>query len=188
MENANASNATAAPNDEELRRLNRAYRALSLCNGEIARATSEQQLRNALCETLVNVGGYPLAWIGFAEPESFRVKPVALAGDAAAQPYLDSIHVTWADDEHGRGPTGVAFRSRQPAINRDSSNNPEYGPWRDQALRFGLRSSIALPLLFRPTTRSVAQPFFRSRSRPCCCCASCAKCSMLIRDRCDAIG
>ena len=135
--------------NDELRRLNRAYRALSLCNGNIVRAASEQELLEASCNTLVSVGGYVLAWVGFAEPHSARVRPVAKAGSESAKAYLDEIHISCVDDEHGRGPTGSAMRTGEIVINRDSGTNPSYGPWREQALRHGFRSSIALPLRYK---------------------------------------
>jgi PAS domain S-box-containing protein len=130
---------------EELRRLARAYRALSLCQGKIVRATSEQEMLDSVCHTLVDAGGYRLAWVGFAEKDEARmVRPVSWAG--ASEGYIDSIRISWADDDLGKGPTGTAIRTRQPSINRNTRTNPDYAPWRDTALRHGFESSIALPL------------------------------------------
>ncbi|HSQ66841.1 MAG TPA: PAS domain-containing protein [Polyangiaceae bacterium] len=129
----------------ELRRLARAYHALSLCQGKIVRATSELEMLESVCRTLVEVGGYRLAWVGYAERDEARtVRPVASAGEAEG--YVDSIRVSWADSELGKGPSGTAIRTRQPSINRNTRTNPDFAPWRDVALQHGFESSIALPL------------------------------------------
>ena len=131
----------------ELRRLNRAYRALTLCNGHIIRAASEQALLDSLCQTLVDVGGYKMAWVGYPDGNRHRVRPAAVAGTPADRDYLGKIEVAWSDDALGQGPTGIAIRTGAPSTNRDSGTNPSYGPWREEALRHGFRSSIAVPLL-----------------------------------------
>lgn len=131
----------------ELRRLNRAYRALCMCHRHITHAASEEELMQSLCQTLVDVGGYRMAWIGYPDARSQRVRPIAAAGPDEHRDYVHEISIGWADDELGRGPTGVALRTKRPAINRDSELNPRYAPWREQALERGFRSSIALPLL-----------------------------------------
>jgi signal transduction histidine kinase/CheY-like chemotaxis protein len=137
--------------DAELRRLNRAYRALCLCHDHLVRATSERALLDAVCKCFVEAGGYRLAWVGYAENEPRRVRPVAVAGPEADRSYVNDISITWADDELGRGPTGTAIRIGEPSINRDSETNPTYGPWKEEALRHRYRSSIALPLLSERT-------------------------------------
>lgn len=127
-------------------RLQRAYRALSECNAAIVQATAEQELLTAICRTLVEVGGYRLAWVG--EPirdETQTVRPLAFAG--SDEGYLSSVHISWGDTAEGHGPTGVAIRTGRTSVNRDSATNPFYAPWRDEALRHGYASSIALPVI-----------------------------------------
>jgi PAS domain S-box-containing protein len=134
--------------EEELRRLNRAYQALSLCNADVSRATSEAELLSSMCRTLVEVGGYPLAWVGVGEREGHRVGRVAVHARDGAEGYLEGLALTWGDDPLGHGPTGTAIRTGRATVNRDSESNPDYEPWRERARQFGLRSSIALPLRF----------------------------------------
>ncbi len=129
----------------ELRRLNRAYRALGHLGAEIVRATSEPELLTAVCKTLVEVGGYELVWVGVAD--GTRVRPVAACGTEGARGYLDGIEVSVLDDALGRGPTGKALRLGQPVLSRDTREDPGFAPWRARALQHGLRSSLGLPLL-----------------------------------------
>jgi signal transduction histidine kinase/putative methionine-R-sulfoxide reductase with GAF domain len=94
----------------------------------------------------VEVGGYRLAWIGFAgQDEERRVRPGAQAGYEDG--YLDTVDITWADIPSGRGPTGTAIRTGSPSVARNILTDPNYKPWRAEALKRGYNSSIALPLL-----------------------------------------
>ncbi|HEY3352100.1 MAG TPA: GAF domain-containing protein [Polyangia bacterium] len=128
------------------RRLNRALRTLSQCNEVLVRATDERELLQAVCRTVVDTAGYRMAWVGFAERDERRtIRPVAQAGFEDG--YLESVTITWADDEHGRGPTGRAVRTGTPVVARNLRTEPDYEPWRAEALRRGFASSAALPLL-----------------------------------------
>lgn len=130
----------------ELLKVNRALRTLSECNQVLVRATDEPELLQRICQSIVTVGGYRLAWVGFAEQDqAWTVRPVAQAGYEDG--YLDTLQITWADTERGQGPTGVAIRSGQPCVVRDIMNDPAYAPWRAEAIRRGYASSVALPLI-----------------------------------------
>jgi PAS domain S-box-containing protein len=131
--------------EEELRRVNRALRVLSECNQAVVRATEESALLQQVCQLLVETGGYRLAWVGFAEQDRDKtVRPVAQAG--FEEGYLQTLGITWADTERGRGPTGTAIRTGEPAMARNILTDPNFAPWRAEATRRGYASSIALPL------------------------------------------
>ena len=67
--------------NKELRRLNRALRALSACNQALAQAGSEQELLDEISDVIVRMGAYRFVWIGYAEPDEAKtVRPVARAG------------------------------------------------------------------------------------------------------------
>ncbi|MBS1214088.1 MAG: hypothetical protein H6R26_2705, partial [Proteobacteria bacterium] len=129
-----------------LEKSTRAYRALSLSNRLVAHAKQEGQLLWEACDIVHEACGYRLVWIGLAEQNAEKtVRAVAQAG--FEENYLANVRITWADEEHGRGPTGSAIRTKQPSINRDALNNPLFAPWREQALKRGYKSSAAFPLL-----------------------------------------
>jgi PAS domain S-box-containing protein len=131
--------------EAELSRVHRALRTLSECNQALVRANDEATLLNDICRLIVEVGGYRMAWVGFAEQDEAKtVTPVAHAGLEAG--YLRTLNITWADTEAGRGPTGAAIRTRQPVVIQDIASNPSDAPWREQALQRGYRSTLALPL------------------------------------------
>src|SRR5215471_7767311 len=67
--------------NKELRRLNRALRALSACNQALARTTSEQRLLEEICDVIVRMGAYRFVWIEYAQADTeMTIKPMAVAG------------------------------------------------------------------------------------------------------------
>jgi len=131
--------------NEALKRSTRAWRTLSECNQAILRTRDEKELMQDICRILVEVGGYRLAWVGFAEQDDDQsVRPVAQFG--FEEGYLEGLRITWSDTERGRGPTGTVIRTSEPAMARDILTDPQFEPWRESALQRGYASSIALPL------------------------------------------
>ncbi len=129
----------------ELSRVNRAYKTLSACNYATIRATDESTLLNQICQIIVNTGGYRLCWIGIAEQDEAKtVRPVAEAG--YGEGYLQTVHITWDDVPHGRGPVGTAIRTGKPLVIRNITTDPCFAPWRTEATRRGYASVIGLPL------------------------------------------
>ncbi len=131
---------------EKLSRLNRELHAISYCNQVLVHTSDEQTLLKEICRIVCDEAGYRMAWVGFAlEDVAKTVQPVASGGSVDG--YLDSIHITWAaDSEYGQGQTGRVIRSGQTGCFQDIATDPQAAPWRDNALRRGYRSSIALPL------------------------------------------
>ena len=128
-------------------KLTRALRALSLCNETLVRAKKESEFLERVCRLIVEQGGYRLAWVGFRIDDAVKsVHPAAQAGYEKG--YLEGLTLTWANDERGRGPTGNAIRNGTVDICRDVRADPRFAPWREDALKRGYRSSVALPLQF----------------------------------------
>ena len=131
--------------EEELRKLNRTLMALSDSNQAMMRAHSEAEYLNEVCKIIVEDCGHSMVWIGFAEEDEAKtVRPVAQAG--FEEGYLETVNITWADTERGRGPTGTAIRTGKPAICRNMLTDPNFAPWRKEATKRGYASSIVLPL------------------------------------------
>ena len=129
----------------ELRQANRAQRILSECNEVLVRETDETRLLKAICQHIVEIGGYRMVWVGFAEPDAVQsIRAVAQAG--FEEGYLEQLQITWADTARGRGPTGTAIRTGMPVVSQDFATDPTMAPWREQALKSGLAASVALPL------------------------------------------
>ena len=130
---------------QKLEKLNRALRAISNSSQAIMRANDESAFLHQGCRIIVEDCGYDLVWIGFAQDDAEKsVKPMAYAG--FDQGYIDSLKITWANSERGKGPTGTAIRTGKVQKCTDISCDPNFAPWRKQALERGYASSIVLPL------------------------------------------
>ncbi|MGC2476803.1 MAG: PAS domain S-box protein [Candidatus Sulfotelmatobacter sp.] len=131
--------------NRELRRLNRALRALSACNKALAQAGSERALLHEICDVIVRMGAYRFSWIGYAQPDPDRlVKPMAYAGHEDG--YLAHAEVKWSDSPSGRGPAGTAIRENRICVVADVATDPLFAPWREAALARGYGAAISMPL------------------------------------------
>ena len=131
--------------EEELRRLNRTLTALSNSSKAMMRARDEAEYLQEVCRIVVEDCGHTMVWIGFAEEDEGKtVRPVAHAG--FEEGYLETLRITWADTERGRGPTGTAIRTGKVSMCRNMLTDPNFAPWREQAIKRGYASSIVLPL------------------------------------------
>jgi len=129
-----------------LRKVNRALKALSSCNEALIHATDEKRLLNEICRIIVDIEGYRLAWVGYVEHDAEQtVRPVAQSGYEPG--YMEHAEITWADNERGRGPLGIAIRSGEIQVVQDVMTDPRFEPWRANAARLGYGSVLAAPLV-----------------------------------------
>ncbi|MGA9754318.1 MAG: PAS domain S-box protein, partial [Desulfobaccales bacterium] len=130
---------------ERLWQVSRAFKAITECHQALIRATNETELLNEVCRIIVEVGGYRMAWVGFAQDDASKsVRPVAQTGFDDG--YVEQLQLTWADQVRGRGPMGKAIRMGKPAICQDMQTDPEAAFMREEALKRGYASVLALPL------------------------------------------
>ncbi|HEY9834468.1 MAG TPA: PAS domain S-box protein [Stenomitos sp.] len=132
----------------EFNAVNRALRVLSASIRAVAQATEEFGLLETVCQLLIDLGEYHLAWVGYAQQDDSKtVQPVAYAGYEVG--YLQNATITWANTERGQGPTGRAIRSGKSTIAQNILTDPNLAPWREEAIKRGYQSSLAVPLMER---------------------------------------
>lgn len=131
--------------EESLHRVNRALRVFSECKKAATRDDDEYELLRKICRILVVLGGYRLAWVGYAsDDEDKNITPVAHWGYEDC--YLNELKVNWDESVHGQGPAGTSIRTGQTVIVQDIMSHPKFRPWRETALAHGFASAISLPL------------------------------------------
>ena len=114
---------------------------------------TRDELEAAVCRAFAESEPYVFAWIGAPAPETDRVVPSATAGRGAA--YLDEITISLDDPAEASGPTASALRTGTAQIMQRIRDDPDYGPWREQALSYGFESSAAIPLVADERTYGV---------------------------------
>lgn len=93
-----------------------------------------------------DVVGAKHAWLSLVRKETTVLQPDAFVG--LDWEYFNSIRVTWDDSVTGQGPSGKAIKTKRPQIIADTQTDPEFSYWRDEAVKRGYRSILAVPLLF----------------------------------------
>lgn len=130
-----------------VRHANRALAALSAVNRGLVRADSEDKLLHSICKAIVEGGGYQMAWVGYRQNDARKSVLIKAQAGIDARSCPDTMQPTWAEDAQGMGPCGRAIRSGKTKLCQDIANDAHYSPWRNEALKCGYASSIALPLL-----------------------------------------
>ena len=133
-------------NEFKLKTLNRALEMLRSSDRILIRATEETQLLNDICSIATEVGGYQMAWVGFAGSGAEKpVIPVASKGDDTG--YIEQIRLSYsADHPSGMAPGGRTIRSGNPVVCEDIREEDSVYQWKQIALDRGFRSLVCLPL------------------------------------------
>ena len=117
---------------------------LAAVNALALRAVDEHELLDQVCEVLVEIGGYPLAWVAAAS--RFEEGALDIYSAAGATGYLyEGIISSNEGSRRGLGPTGLALRGGGTQVSNDLSTAANYSMWRERAEEFGFSSSLAVP-------------------------------------------
>ena len=131
--------------EEQILKANRIYAVISQINQMIVRIHSKDELFREACRIAIDIGQFQMAWIGLVDEQTKLVNPVVHYG--VEDGYLSVIEeISISDVPEGRGPTGTAIREGRHFICNDIASDEVMCPWRDEALKRGYRSSIALPI------------------------------------------
>lgn len=128
-----------------LARSKRAYKMLIRCNESMMRIDDEHELLISICQAIVELGGYGVAWVGYAQDDEYKsITKIASYGHEVG--FIDEMKLSWSETQPmGRGVGGRAIRSGEPIVESDVLQNPDY-PLIDHAKRYGYRGIVALPL------------------------------------------
>lgn len=129
-----------------MQRANHALRTISAGNQALIHAVDEQLLLQEMCEVAVQIGGYRMAWIGYARNDATKsIEQMAQAGFEMGCPNLSPL--TWSDSRTEACPAGDAIIRRNTRVVQDILSDTDANPWRAHASTYGYASCIALPLL-----------------------------------------
>ncbi len=131
--------------EEGLCRINRELKTVNACSRMLMRASDEEAMLEGLCGIVCGEAGYLMSWVAYAEnDEGKTLRPAAWAGYEAG--YLLNACPTWADVPRGCCGSGLCVRTGKSVVTWDFDTDPKAAPWREEALKRGYRSSIAVPL------------------------------------------
>jgi diguanylate cyclase (GGDEF)-like protein len=145
---ADAGEESAARSDAaaQLAQLQRRLRVLSACNRSLIHSVDEDSLLTDICRSLVDVGGYGLAWVGYsgALPGS---GPSGAVGGAWALGALDAAELGWTHTHGDQTPAMRAMLVHATQIVNDVDDKRWSTAWRTQARERGYATAMAVPLL-----------------------------------------
>lgn len=138
--------------EHRIRRLNRTYAVLSDINQLIVRERQPEAICRGACRITVEKGGFLLACLGLVNRTTHRLEIAAHAGADGDQPILEQI---FGSARPGCELTADVLRTGTHAVCNDIAHRAEGGVWRDESLRLGCRSTVALPLVIDGSTAGV---------------------------------
>lgn len=131
---------------DQLRQIDRAVTTLTRSTEALLRAPDELALLEHICRIAVEIAGFKMSWVGYAQNDPARsIRSMAMAGWGTT--FLDDLQMSWGDCELGGGPVGNAIRTGITQVTVDTDSDPRFAPWRNTARIHGFRSCIALPLM-----------------------------------------
>ena len=133
-----------AQQNEELTHLNRINAIIREIAQVLVETDTREAINRAVCERLADSDLYEFAWIGQYDTRSNTVVPQEWAG--VDSEYLDGLTIT-TDDSSG-GPIGTALRTGELQVTEDILTDPAFAPWREETLAEGVRSCVAIPLVY----------------------------------------
>jgi len=129
--------------EEQLQHVGRLYALLSQINQAIVRTDDQRGLFQKICDVAVDFGQFTMAWVGMVDKTTNRVLPLCYSGNEEG--YLDKIIITTTEGVTAEGIIGRSIQDDEIKISYDIANDPCMIPWREEALKRGYRSSIAVP-------------------------------------------
>ena len=131
--------------DEKILKTSRLYAFISQINQAIILTRDKDKLFESACRIAVDFGKFKMSWVGLLDEETQQVNPVTSAGDEDG--YLSAIKkLSLGNSSQGRGPTSMAIKEGKHFFCDDFETDPRMVVWKDEALKRGYRSSIALPI------------------------------------------
>ena len=135
---------TVGRSERELRKYTEELLSLAVSSNVVTAVPRTENIYDAVCNVAIRELGLTMAWIGSISKETHAVHAVAQSG--FGEGYLESVNITWDDSTAGKGPTGMAIKTKTPQVMNDYED-PAFAPWKAAAKQRGYRSSMALPLL-----------------------------------------
>jgi PAS domain S-box-containing protein len=132
--------------EQQISAQNWALSAFSVAAEALGQARTSNGLLQSICEAITAQSAYVLTWVGIADETPDKNIDVVAASGSGTE-YLDGLQLSWDEDELlGQGPSGKCIRSGAIEMVEDTEESPMFAPWRDRARRYGIRSTVCIPL------------------------------------------
>lgn len=126
--------------------LNRALMMLGKCNETLIHVADESRLIVEICRVAVDVGGYMMAWVGYANDDEIKsITPKAYFGKT--DDALKAVELSWSEHRpSGLGPAGRTIRGGEAITVEDMTTLDFSFPLKSLVANLGYRGLVSLPL------------------------------------------
>lgn len=132
--------------EKQIRSLNRTHAVLSRSSSSLSSAYDEEDLLGAFCSNAVEIGGYSIAWIIYAQPDnSGQIELMAIAGDMDRESAISSL-VCIESDCSNPCSSQIAIDTREISVMHDLQKKPHLDTCIQSPIRQKCKSMIALPI------------------------------------------
>lgn len=137
---------TRKKSELDLAWLNRALLMLSKTNHALTQINDEKRLIIEICRIAVELGGYRMAWVGYAEnDEAKTISPQAFYGHTGKS-YLETINLSWRDgDVIPQSPAGRVIRTGKTYVSEDLQLDASF-QYKESARQHGYCGVVVLPV------------------------------------------
>ena len=143
------SNLTNAVNlrTRELTNANRAALLLSQCNEALVRIQSEDEMLEKICQIVVNIGQFPLAWVGVLDDRyPGLIIPKSAHGNNRSVDELPSIS-RYEMEAFNKSGNETPLTSGAPILIEDLANTEFLSKWKSLSNISPIGSALLLPLM-----------------------------------------
>jgi PAS domain-containing protein/ActR/RegA family two-component response regulator len=130
--------------ERKITRLNRVYSVLTRVSDATVRFHTRMQLMQEVCKIAVQEGGYSMAWTGFEDPETHKIKGVVASG--AVDDFFVNVRMSSEDITTGQGLTVSALRTGKYIISNNIQADAPMQKWAVHAIKKGYFSAGAFPI------------------------------------------
>lgn len=124
-------------------RVNRLYAALSETNQAIVHSPNKEHLFDELCRIAVQRGGFALAWVGWIDPLTRELAPVARSGP---EPAWFARLAPLVQSGAPRTPAELVLAQGEPYLSNDLQADPALAEVADDLRYHGFQSAASFPL------------------------------------------
>jgi len=129
--------------EKDLARSRRTLDTIVSCQKVFAVAQTKTDMLQKICDVMVEVGGFRMAWIGICQ-HNF-IKPLAFSG--IIDGYLETSKLSYDKKKSDGYPACRVIRSGKPYLVQDIVTESDSVSWQTEALKRGYASVLALPLV-----------------------------------------
>lgn len=130
--------------EEKLRYLNILMTSIRKINEILLTCKEENHLFSKICDAILHVGFIKFVWIGVIEKGSSEVKLVAQKGFKDV--FISSINIDLKNVSSHLDPVSKAIHTGEPVDLLDIEHDSIKEPWKDEAMKRGYASSVAIPV------------------------------------------